>query len=62
MLNPINTRNWRNFKRKAGTPFEKELVSYLDQAFIELEAMERLLLGENNNVANSKNAGSGADQ
>ena len=62
MLNPINTRKWRCFKKKASTPFEKELIWYLEETFIKLEAMERRLLGENNNVANSNDAGSGANK
>lgn len=45
MINPnaknvTETRNWRNFKGKATTDFEKQLVYYLEVAYMQINKLK----------------------
>ena len=67
MRKPVTeTLAWRNFKKKATTPFEKQLVDYLGYSLSMVykldSSLNGILLGENNDVIDTNNAGSGPDQ
>ena len=67
MRKPVTeTLAWRNFKKKATTPFEKGLVDYLGYALTMVSKLDNsvndLLSGEDNDVIDTRDVGSAPDE